>query len=49
MKIVDLTKEIEMNSELMSGFSNANFIMKSRTEVTSTYVDESKKTIERIR
>ncbi|CDW81225.1 UNKNOWN [Stylonychia lemnae] len=49
MRIVDLTKEIEMNTDLMSGFSNANFILKSRTEVTNTFVDDSKKTIERIR
>eukprot|EP00347_Sterkiella_histriomuscorum_P005062 403358048 len=49
VKIHEITAEIEMNDELMQGFENANFILKSRSDYTEMFVDESKKTIERIR
>lgn len=38
-----------MNSDLMSGFETANFILKSRQDYTGMFVDESKKTKDRIR
>lgn len=38
-----------MNTQLMAGFDNANFIFKSRSDFTMTYLDEIKKAVERIR
>lgn len=49
MKISDLKAELDMNEELMAGFETANFILKSRSDYTGVFVDESKRTIERIR
>ena len=49
MKIADLSNEIRMNQEMLSGFETASFIHRSRSEYQSVFVDEMRKLLEKQR